>query len=62
MPYFCIYACMLSVSIALFTMMLCGPFAYLAVKLPMPMPYKLLYLGAIGCVATVTFLLGRQLA
>ncbi|WP_161492411.1 hypothetical protein [Brucella pituitosa] len=53
---------MLSVSIALFTMMLCGPFAYLAVKLPMPMPYKLLYLGAIGCVATVTFLLGRQLA
>lgn len=52
---------MLTVAIALFAMMLCGPFAYLAVKLPMPEPYKLLYLGVIGCVAAVTMLLGRQL-
>ncbi|GAA5629199.1 hypothetical protein Brsp05_04498 [Brucella sp. NBRC 12953] len=53
---------MLTVSIALFTVMLCGPFAYLAVKLPMPIPYKLLYLVAIGGVAILTFLLGRELA
>lgn len=52
---------MLTVAIALFTIMLCGPFAYLAVKLPMPTPYKLLYLGVIGCVAAATFLFGRPL-
>ncbi len=60
-PYCCVVGGMLTVAIALFAMMLCGPFAYLAVKLPMPKPYKLLYLGVIGCVAAVTMLLGRQL-
>ena len=51
----------MTLAIALFTMVLCGPFAYLAAKLPMPTPYKLLYLGGIGCVAAVTFLLGHEL-
>lgn len=52
---------MLTTLILLFTLMLWGPFAYLAVKLPMPTPYKLLYLGGIGCIAALTALLGHEL-
>ncbi|MND76668.1 hypothetical protein D3C80_683200 [compost metagenome] len=51
---------MLTVFIALFTLAICSPFAYLAVKLPMPTPYKMLYLGVIVLVAGLTILLSRQ--
>ncbi len=56
-----VVACMLTTLILLFTSMLWGPFAYLAVKLPMPALYKLLYLGGIGCIAALTALLGHEL-
>lgn len=51
---------MLTAFVALFTLAISGPFAYLAIKLPMPTPYKILYLGVIVLVAGLTILLSRQ--